>query len=362
MWKFPAHAETPDADSSSHGHPRLLITRLSAVGDCIHTLPVLCALRAHFPRAFIAWATQGSAATLISGHDALDEVLIVPRDWCRQPRAIGRWRQLLRQRRFDITVDVQGLTKSSGLAWLSGARFRIGFQRGQARELSPWLNNRLVRPRHDHVVRRYLELLEPLGIRRPSVAFRVPVSSADGNWAASQIATAGIRGEFVILNPGAGWDSKLWPCDHYATVARYLWRRHQMTSLVTWAGPRELDWAQRIVRLSGSAAVLAADSTLPRLAALTQRARLFVGSDTGPLHLAAALSVPCVGLFGPTRPEECGPFGWGHRAVQAFHQSGSGRQRRGSDNRAMRAIAPTSVCQAASQLLRKPRAVGQDVA
>ena len=184
--------------------PRILISRLSAVGDCILTTPVLCALREHFPQAFIAWAAESGAASLLKGHRCLDELIVLKRGWLKSPRAIWNLRRTLRSFRFDIAIDPQSLTKSALVARLSGAARRIGFASPHGRELSVWLNNELVTKTRDHVVDHQLELLRPLGIETPTVRFDLPTNSA-----ARPIIDAFLRGPrfatgLAVINPGAG--------------------------------------------------------------------------------------------------------------------------------------------------------------
>ena len=146
--------------------PRILIVRLSAIGDAIQTMPVACALRERFPDAFLAWAVETRAAALLRGHEALDELIELPRGWLKSPGGVWRLRRRLHDLQFDTTIDVQSLTKSAVLAWLSGAKRRIGFGNPGGRELSKWFNNQRVDPKATHVVDRYLELLRPLGSSR----------------------------------------------------------------------------------------------------------------------------------------------------------------------------------------------------
>lgn len=331
--------------------PRFLITRLSAIGDCIHTLPVATALRRHFPDAEIAWVTQPATATLLRNHPAIDRMVVARRDWFRSWRGVAELMAQLRGH-FDVAIDPQGLTKSALLARLSGARHRIGFARGQARELSPWLSNTRVFPQQTHVVDRYLELLRPLGVENPVVEFGLPIDPQAAATVEHAVHGFGISGPFALLNPGAGWDSKVWPHERYADVARYLWKARRLPSVVLWAGDQERMWAENIVAAAGGAAYLAPDTSLAELAAICSRAAVFVGSDTGPLHLAAAVGTPCVGMYGPTRPCDCGPYGPQHRALQEFHQDGSSSERRGTDNRAMRAIRVYDVLDACDAALR----------
>jgi heptosyltransferase I len=335
--------------------PRILITRLSAIGDCILTMPLVCALRTRFPQAFIAWAVHGASAPLIEKHSCVDLSIRIAREELRSPVGWWRLRRRLKEHRFDIALDPQGLTKSALVAWLSGAKRRIGFARPVGREISPWLQTELVRSRQTHVVDRYLELLSPLGANSSKAVFRFPTDAAAGAHLAPFIHQPLLQGGFAVVNPGAGWDSKLWPIERYATVARHLADCHGIPTVVVWAGDRERDWAEQIVAQSGGRAGLAPKTSLLELGELVGHARLFVGSDTGPLHMAAAVGVPCVGIYGPTKPEECGPYGTGHQTLQAFYQSGSARERRSAGNNAMRAVSAHDVCAACDRVLHQSR-------
>ncbi len=331
---------------------RILIVRLSAIGDVLHSLPVLCALREALPGAHLAWAVEGRAAELLAGHPALDELVELPRRWLKRPGTVLDLRRRIGGR-FDVTIDVQGLLKSAVAARLSGAPLRIGLARPAGRELSPWLNNRLVAPTATHVVERNLELLAPLGIRPASARFELPERAEDG--ATARQILAGLFGgrTVAILNPGAGWPSKLWPADRFAAVARHLDSRHGLATLVVWAGSAERALADEIAASSAGGAQAAPATTLCELAALARRARLFVSSDTGPLHLAAAVGTPSIGLFGPMPAERNGPYGAGHIWLQNVCLSGSSRQRRGANNDSMRAISAGEVTTACDEILAR---------
>ncbi len=333
---------------------RVLITRLSAVGDCIHTMPLVHALRRKYPAAFIAWVTQPGPATLLEEYPGLNQVIVVRRDWWKSLSSIQNIRRQLRSLKFDVAIDPQGLTKSSALGWLSDANQRIGFTGPQGRELSVWLNTELVEPTVEHVVDRYLQLLSPLlGSDTIEARFELPIKSHETVERFLQQARFGSH--FAILNPGAGWDSKIWPANRFGQLAKYLGNQHQMPSVVVWAGDRERRWAELIVAESGGHAWLAPSTTLPELATLMHRADFCVAADTGPLHLAAAVGTRCIGLYGTTRPAISGPYGNGHLTVQAFYQDGTSRQRRTASNTAMRAIDVPTVAQACDQMLSQLR-------
>ena len=331
--------------------PRILICRLSAIGDCILTMPLACALRRQFPDAFIAWAVQGASAPLIEEHPCVDLAIRISKQELRTPLGLWRLRQRLRTQKFDLALDPQGLTKSALVGWLSGAPRRIGFARPVGREISPWLQTELVPSRQPHVVDRYLELLAPLGIKAARAEFRFPMDAAARFQLAPFLDQPQLKHGFAVVNPGAGWDSKLWPAQRYAEVAQYLANRHRLPTVVVWAGHRERAWGEEIVSGANGHALLAPKTALLELGELLRSARLFVGSDTGPLHMAAAVGVSCVGIYGPTRPEECGPYGPGHKAVQAFYQSGSSRERRSAGNNAMRAVSVSDICAACDDVI-----------
>jgi heptosyltransferase-1 len=332
---------------------RILIVRLSAIGDVVHTMPLACALRERFPAAFLAWAAEQRAAALLRGHPALDELITLPRGWLKSPSTVWRVRRRLHALRFDTAIDAQGLTKAAILAWLSGARRRIGFGNAWGRELSRWLNTELVDTTAEHAVDRTLQLLLPLGIQAPAARFQVPEHPADRAAAEQIIRQAGLEDGFAIINPGAGWPSKLWPTDRYAAVAIHLGRTWRLPTLVAWGGQKERDLAEQTAAGSQGHAVVAPPTTLTELAALTRRCRLFIGSDTGPLHVAAAVGTPCVGLYGPWPAKGHGPYGPQHIALQELLLEASTRARRNAPISFMEAIHVESVCGACDQILKR---------
>lgn len=338
---------------SDQTSPRILISRLSAIGDCVLTTPLLCALRDHLPKAHIAWVTERGPAQLLEGHAALDELIVVPKRWLKSASEVRQLRSKLRASRFDVAIDPQGLTKSGIVAWLSGAKRRIGFDKPRGRELSRLMNRELVVPVNQHLVDAQLELLKPLGINSPNVRFDLPVVPEIENKTDAMIHRTHLGCDFAAINPGASWDSKLWSTYRYGRVARYLGERHELPSLVLWSGERERIWAEEIVACSGGRALLAPPTTLPELASILRRARMFVGSDTGPLHIATAGGTRCVGLHGTTRPEASGAYGPQHIHVQKRFQDGSSRERRRASNDAMLEIDVDSVVAGCEELLRR---------
>jgi heptosyltransferase-1 len=333
--------------------PRILIVRLSAIGDVIHGVPVLCALREALPTAFLAWVVEGTMGDVLDSHPALDELVRVPRRWWKSPREVWRMRQQLRSLKFDIAIDLQCLTKSAITAWLSGAPRRIGKAGADGRELSRWFNNELVEASGTHVLENYLSMLRPLGIEPADVKFNLPERAADSEVVDRFLQTSGLSGKrFALLNPGAGWPSKIWPTERYGALARHLHEVHGVASIAAWGLNTELPLAETIVATSRGHAHLAPPTTMLQLAALCRRAALFVGSDTGPMHLAVAVGTPTISMHGPSRADWCGAYGRQNIRLQIRYEDGSSLERRRANDGAMRAITIEMAAHACDHLLR----------
>lgn len=333
--------------------PRILITRLSAIGDCVLTMPLLCALRDNFRNAHIAWAVEAPSDQLLQGHPALNQIITIPKNWLKSWKKIAEVRSRLRAQRFDIVIDPQGLTKSSMLGWLSGAKRRLGLARPWSRELAPWLQTENIQPAEEHIVPRSMEILKTLGIRRPEIRFDFPISDATRSKVDELLWAERVMGPFAIVNPGASWFSKQWETDRFGAVARFLGEVHRLPTIVTWAGEKEFAMAKAICESSSGHAKLAPKTSLRELAALIARARLFIGSDTGPLHISVAVGTTVIGMFGVTQPSRSGAWGPQHVNLQAYYQDGTSRERRSASNEAMKAITVNMVCHACDTVLRK---------
>ncbi len=334
---------------------KILIVRLSAIGDVVHGLPVAVALRKRFPQAKIVWLVEEKIAPLIENHPALDEIWTVPKKWMKSFSTVRNLRKRFREFSPDVAIDLQGLLKSSFAAWLSGAKTRIGFGGKDGREGSRWLNNRLVTPVREHVIDRNLQLLEPLGITEVVAEFQLPEKPEDRDAAEKILAGLGLTGAFAVLNVGAGWESKLWREDRYAEVACYLKSKHNLPSLVVWAGAKEREMAETIVKDAGDAAILAPRTSLGELASISRKATIFVGSDTGPLHIAVAAGTRCVGLYGPMSAKRNGPYGPENRSVQIRSPEGTNINPHHAPRDLMDAIEAQHVIDACEEILISPR-------
>jgi ADP-heptose:LPS heptosyltransferase len=333
--------------------PRVLICRMSAIGDTVLTLPVACAIRKRYPKAYIAWAVERTASPMVLGHSCVDEVIVLERGWFSSPRQWWKLRSRLRPLKIDVAIDCQSMTKTALAAWLSDAKLRIGCRGQHGRELSPIFNNHRIEPCSPHVTDRSLELLTPLDIQPGPAEFKAPIDASAAAAVQSYLHEIGLGRGFALINPGATWNSKLWVMERFGKVAKYLGQEHALPSLVVWGGEHEHDWALEIVAHSGGYAKLARATSLHELMAICRAARIFIGSDTGPLHMAVATGTPCVGLYGATRPEDCGPYGPHNIALQVQYQDGGRKERRRADNTAMQLIQAERVCDACDELLAR---------
>ena len=307
----------------------VLIVRLSALGDVVHVLPALAALRAAWPSARIGWAVEEKAASLLEGHPQLDRLHVIPRaalEAAARKRSltgfVGTSLRALREVReegYEVTLDFQSNFRSALLARLSGARRRIAQPAPFSKEGARFLATETPSPveKSVHKIERNLQLLRPLGIF-PAAVPRPLIPEPE---------TARVLGEAllhggpapVLLHPGVSpfGAFKAWRVEGYAALARSLRAERGARVLVAWGGDREREGALRVVELSRGAAELAPRTrSVLDLAALLRRSVLFVGADSGPLHLAAALGTPVVGLYGPKDPRTYGPYWENARVVR----------------------------------------------
>lgn len=311
--------------------PRIAIVKLSSLGDVVHALPVAATLRARLPDARLTWIVESREAAVLRDHPALDAVVAIDtRRWRRARsltdvaavmRAMAGARRRLRGERSDVALDLQGLIKSGVITAATRASLRVGFAARRCREsLGAIFTNRRVDPpaAARHVVDQYLALLGPLGVADPVHEFRLPLEPAAERRAEEFLAARGLKPgrRLVILNPGSRRRDKRWPEERFRALAERLTEDAAADVLVVW-GPGEEAAGGLIAPGGRSRAVLGPPTNLDDLLAFLRRASVLVAADTGPLHLAAALGTPCVGLYGPTSAVRNGPYGTGHRSLQA---------------------------------------------
>lgn len=291
---------------------RILLVKPSALGDVVHSLPVLNLLRRRFPNAQISWLISPAFASLVENHPAGCEVIAFDRARLRTRRhgptawlAAAALASSLGERRFDVVIDLQGLLRSALLTFATLAPVRIGF--ASAREGAPLAYTHTIasRGRERHAIERYLDVAEALGCGRGPVEYRFPVTAADR---AAVDAMLGDGPPFAVLLPGTNWQTKKWPIEHYATLAELLEVEAGLRIVVAGAGD-----ALPLATQLPSALNLATRTTLPQLVALLERASIVIANDSGPMHIASALGRPLVTIFGPTNPIRTGP----HRRLDA---------------------------------------------
>jgi lipopolysaccharide heptosyltransferase I len=284
---------------------RFLVVRLGSLGDLVHTIPAVAAMRASFPLARIDWVVERKWSALLDMVAVVDGVIPVDRTFSGLMACTRR----LRTARYGCSVDFQGLYKSAVLARLSGASRRIGFDRSAAREAgaSCFYTDR-VHPAERHVAEMNLDLAVRAGVQLDGGVLRFPLAVPREDICRMQglLAAKGLTAPYFVMSPGGGWKSKCWPPERYGLLCAEIWRRYGLFAVVN-AGPGEESLAAAVVENAAPAQPVVLCPPLKELAALLAGARLMVGADTGPLHLAAALGTPVVALFGPTDPKRNGP-------------------------------------------------------
>lgn len=333
--------------------------RLSAMGDILHALPAVTALRNAHPGWRIGWAVEPQWKPLLAAEGAVargpamplvDQVhVIAARQWARAPltprslREIRNARRELRQEKYDICVDLQGAVRSAAIAKWARAKRLIGEEVPRERAARYFFSER-VKTRGIHVIEQAIEVMNAVaGDNLPRSLPLLPFDAVAESMAQS------LPAPFVLLNPGAGWGAKRWPASRYGELAARL--RDAGFSIVVNAGPSEEPLAEEVVAKSHGAAA-ALRCSIAELIAVTRRAALVIGGDTGPLHLASALGRPVVGIFGPTDPARNGPFGSSFRVLR-HPESRRDHTRHAAPEAGLLTIAPADVLSAATELLRE---------
>jgi len=363
-------SEHPEANNFE----RLLIVRLSAMGDVIHTLPAVQAVRNEFPQASIGWIVEERWTELLCAPGAgrrgprsaerplVDWVHTVRlREWGKSffrvatAERVARTFNDVRAGRYEVAIDLQGAIRSAVLARWSGADVVAGSAEPRESPASLWYTRPVV-ARGAHVIEQNLSVASgAVGRSLQMTGAEFPRDAAAEQKIGEWMARTGVR-DFAILNPGAGWGAKRWPAERYGQVARAL-GKDGVRSVLN-CGPGEESLAREAEAASDGAAV-AMQCSISELIALTRRARLFVGGDTGPLHLAAALSVAVVAIFGPTDPARNGPFGT-RSAVLRNPESVTSHARRAQADEGMLEIGVADVVSAARGLLANVKSGGQE--
>jgi heptosyltransferase-1 len=306
----------------------ILLVKLSAIGDVVHTLPLLEVLRKNFPEARIDWLVEGEASPLIEGHKDIDHVIVSFRkSWQKKlfstgdrPTVVSEVKRFLRDLRsceYDLVIDLHGLFKSGLLTGLARGRRKIGFTGGKEGSLLFLTDRPYPFDYNLHALDRYLQAAQHLGCKINSWKGDIPLRAEDKDRIDRLLADRFSPDETLIaVNPMARWATKLWDEKHFSNLAERL--REDLSCTVLFTGsPSDHPVIERIIGgVNPPPLNLAGRTTLRELAYLYTRCRLVVTTDTGPMHIAAAMGVPVVALFGPTAPWRTGPYGKGHTVIQ----------------------------------------------
>lgn len=306
---------------------RILIVRLGALGDLVHTVPAAAALRTAFPRARIDWLVDARYHAILDLVPVIDRRLVIGGPgW----QGFATTIRALRREQYDVAFDFQGLIKSAALARSSGAQRVLGFATKHLRERGarPFYTD-AIEPldASPHVVFKNLSLLRGIGLDDFHVRMPIEVPAAGVVADVRQALADHGHDRFAIVNPGAAWPNKRWPAERFGELAAVICERFAMRSLSVW-GPGEQDLARAAAAHARGAMMIAPRTSVADLVALAAAASLVVSGDTAPLHIAAALGTPTVGLFGPTNPARNGSWRARDVSVSRFGACQCHHQRR----------------------------------
>lgn len=303
----------------------ILIVKLSAIGDVIHALPVSYALRQKYPKAHITWVVEPTAYEIVQHNPCVDEVIVFHKKAFKTVKGFKQnfkplYRQL-HQRKYDISIDLQGLFKSMAVVLTANAKKKIGY--ADMREGSN-LISRAVKGAHcnGHIVDRYLDTVKILGCDTDNIAFPLENTADETCYVNSLLNNNGIgeTTKFIIFAVGTNWVNKCWPTKKFGQLSDLL-AKYNFKTVLTGFGKNDEQKAAEIIRQSsaGNIVNLVGKTTLMQTAALIRKATAIVGGDTGNLHLAAALNIPAVMLMGPTDPNRNGPYRQMNNVILAGH-------------------------------------------
>ena len=297
-------------DIKNRDFKNILIIKMSSLGDILHTLPSVAALRKRFPKARLTWLVHPQFSDFVPGPPMIDEVIYFDKVKFKKMSLGEKWscfkemRALLHSRKFDLVIDMHGLFKSAVLAAISGCDNRIGFC--EMWEGSGFIS-KPIRGEHarGHAIEQYLDVARYLGCPADEISF--PLPDLEKEWQAVLKKAEAVQNPYVVLVPGARWDTKVWPAENFAKLAGMILRDGKQVVLA--GGPEDVPAAAQITGLTPGVIDLTGKISLRELGALIQHCAIYISADTGPLVIAAAMKKPLIALHGPTRPDRTGPYG-----------------------------------------------------
>jgi heptosyltransferase I len=303
---------------------KILIVRLSAIGDVVHVLPALRLLRSHFPESKISWLVEDKAGDILTDYPDIDDVIVFPRKkWRGEILKIKKnlnilsdilsFYKKLRKEQYDLVIDFQGNLKSGIMNLITGSANRIGFGRGYCKEFSYLSTQYHAHPpgKKIHRIAKNLSLLKELGLETRFQRPELPVSKTDEEYI-SRFINTNINPSLpiIIIHPGTSRFGayKQWPMLYYALLADLILETYKVNIIFSW-GPDEFGIVKEIIKNMKRKAIPACETeSIKQLIELIRRSSLFIGGDTGPLHIASILDIPVVGIYGPKDPEIYGPY------------------------------------------------------
>jgi len=343
--------------------PNILIIKLSAVGDVVHSLPFLEVLRDRFPSAMIDWVVEEDASGIVESHPEIDRLIIFPRkSWLKRfikkgeyigvGKEVTKFLKELKSKRYDIVVDLQGLLKSGILTFLANGKRKIALNGGREGSLI-FTNEKVAIPDPDlHALDKYLCIARYLGATNPVWNGQIPIYDTDKGHVDYLLGEIGNNSTLVAVTPMAKWESKLWELHRFASLADTI--KEELGAGVVFTGSEGDKAAIEDIRsgMKTRALDLAGKTTLRELAYLYQKCAAVICTDTGPMHVAAAMGSPVVvALFGPTSPLRTGPYGAKHRVIRAGLECSPCFRKRCDDMSCMKKITVEMVFEAVREVL-----------
>jgi lipopolysaccharide heptosyltransferase I len=316
---------------------KILIIKPSSLGDVVHSLPFLNAIKSSFPQSEIHWVISRGLEELLEGHPMINKQIIINKDtWKKISKTGSTLKELmqlfkyLKNEKYDLVIDIQGLFRSGIIAMATRAPLRVGF--AESREGSRLFYNKKVKGGKDiHAVDRYMKIAGELGCDTGNIVFPFPLIKNDLR-EIKEIKNT-VR-DYIVIVPGAKWSTKKWPAEYFGKLASML----PFKTFVV-GGKTDISIANEVVNASqGNAVSLAGSTTLRELLEIMRDARLVISNDSGPMHIAAGFKVPVVALFGPTSPLRTGPYGEGHISIKSDAECSPCFKKRCRDLKCMRNI------------------------
>lgn len=341
----------------------ILIIKLSAIGDVVHSLPLLEVLRERFPLARIDWLVEQDASGIVEGHPCIDELFVFPRKaWLERlskkgeilsiGKQVARFVRGIRKRRYDIVIDLQGLLKSGLLTFLARGNRKIALNNGREGS-SLFVRERVAVPSTEmHALEKYLCIARHLGVKEARWQGYIPIYDSDKAYVDSLLRELVSDRILIAINPMAKWETKLWEPNRFASLADLIYERLDATVIFTGSGADKAPIGVIQSKMKTEALNLAGRMSLKQLAYFYQRCAVVISTDTGPMHIAAAMkSSMVVALFGPTSPLRSGPYGATQKVVSSGAACSPCFKKRCNDMRCMRQITVDMVYEAVKEAL-----------